>query len=245
MHDDAAVEVAFLKARPNARRVTCRSRLVAREVQRSHIGRKPRKRLEELEDPFLRQPVGDGEERGSTPIAEIQRGAVRKSRHVPSGGDDSNPRPREPGFDELIREMLTRRDQDVGSSQREPIEPCLDTRANSAVVDSAGRLMEHRNQRNGGTACCESRTGERSGDRVEQKGARPEADRPTKHCCTAKSGERERPVGKGEEDDPRLVRRRRVRHSPVVQVAAAQAAGIAQRDEWENEVRVVHDTEAR
>jgi hypothetical protein len=105
--------------------------------------------------------------------------------------------------------------------------------------------MEDGDHRHGETACRKSRTRERSGDRVEEEGARPEHHRPTKHCSTTKSSERERPLGKGEEDDPRLVRGCRVRHSQVVEVAAAQAAGIAYRDECENEPRVVHDARAR
>jgi hypothetical protein len=211
-------------------------------VERPRIGRKPRERLEELEDPFLRQPVGDRDERGPAPMTKLLRETFGGGRNVPPRGHDSNPRPREACLGELLREQVARRDQDVRTAQREPIERCLDARANGAVVDSAGRLMEDGDHRHGETACRKSRARERSGDRVEQDGTRPKLLRPTKHCPTPKSSERERPLGKGEEEDSRPMRGCLVRHAPVVQVAAAQAARIAQRDEWENELRVVHDT---
>jgi hypothetical protein len=47
-------------------------RIVAGEVERPCFGRKARERFEELEDPFPRQPVGDGEERGSAPFAKLR-----------------------------------------------------------------------------------------------------------------------------------------------------------------------------
>ena len=123
--------------------------------------------------------------------------------------------------------MIARRDQDVRSSEREPIEPRLGPGANIAVVDATRRLMEDGNHRNAETASRERRTCERSGDRVEQDGARPLFLRPMKHCRAAKRSERERPFGEGEEEDPRLMRRCRVRHPQVVQVPPAKAAWIA------------------
>ena len=187
----------------------------------------------------MRQPVGDREERGSTPVTQVLHRTFWRRRHIPSRGDDSNPRPREPRFHELLREIVARGDQDVRSSQREPIERLLRPRATSAVVDAARRLMEDGNHGNAETARRESWSCECRGDRVEKEGARPELLRPTKHRCAAKSGERERPLGKGQEADPRLMRSCRVCHPQVVQIAPAQAARIAERDERENEMRVV------
>jgi hypothetical protein len=123
--------------------------------------------------------------------------------------------------------MIACRDQAVRSSQREPVERRLRRRAKSAVVDAAGRLMEDGNHRNAEAAGRKRRACERCGDRVEKDGARPDFLRPTKHRCATKSSERKPPFGEREEKDPRLVRRRRVRHPQVVQVAPAQAAGIA------------------
>jgi hypothetical protein len=178
VRDDAAVEVACAKARPNACRVTWRGRLVAGEVEGARIGRKLRERLEEVEDPFLRQPVGDREERGPAPVSKLLREAFGGGRNVPPRGHDSNPRAREAFLGELLREQVARRDQDVRTAQREPIERSLNARANGAVVDSAGRLMEDGDHRHCETACRKSRARERSGNRVEQKGARPEFHRP-------------------------------------------------------------------
>ncbi len=94
MCDDAAGEVDPREARPHARRVACVGRFVAGEVERRHIGRKARERLEELEDPLSRQPVGDREERGPAPVTEVLHRTLGRRRHVPTRWDDSNPRPR-------------------------------------------------------------------------------------------------------------------------------------------------------
>lgn len=123
--------------------------------------------------------------------------------------------------------MVARGDEDVRSSQREPIERRLGPRANNAVVDAAGRLMEDGDHRNAVTPRREGRSCERSGDRVDKDGACPELLRTAKHCSPTERREWERPLGKGEEDDPRVMRRRCVRHPQVVQVPAAQPPGIA------------------
>ena len=100
-------------------------------MERPRIGRKARERLEELKDPFSREPVGDGEERGSASVTKVLQQDLLVEAPRPSRGDDANPRPREPRFDELLREMIARRDQEVRSSEREPIERRLGPRANS------------------------------------------------------------------------------------------------------------------
>jgi hypothetical protein len=122
--------------------------------------------------------------------------------------------------------MVACGDQDVCSPQREPIERRLGPRANNAVVDAAGRLMEDGDHRNVVTLRRKGRSCERCGDRVDKDGARPELFRTAKHCCATERREWERPLGKGQEDDPRLMRRRRVRHPQVVQVPPAQPTGI-------------------
>src|SRR6266516_1781632 len=114
---------------------------------------------------------------------------------VPSGGDDSNPRFREPCSYELLREVIARGEQEVRSPQGEPIQRGLPPRANSGVVDAAGRLMEDGDQWNGETARRQGGTCERRCDRVEKDGARPELLRATKHCRPAESCERKRPLG--------------------------------------------------
>jgi hypothetical protein len=123
--------------------------------------------------------------------------------------------------------MIARGDQDGGSPQSEPIERRLGPRANHAVVDSAGRLMKDGDHRNPLTPRREGRSCERSGDRVDKDGARAELLRTAKHRCATERREWERPLGKGEEDDPRPMRRRCIRHPQVVQVPPAQATGIA------------------
>jgi hypothetical protein len=99
MRDDAADKVCVREARPHARCVTCIGQLVAGEVQRRRIGWKARERLEELEDPLSRQPVGDREEGGPAPASEVLDRTFWRTRHVSSRGDDSNPRPHEPRLD--------------------------------------------------------------------------------------------------------------------------------------------------
>ena len=89
--------------------------------------------------------------------------------------------------------MVTRRDQEVGSAQGEPIERRLRRLANGAVIDPTGRLVQDGDHRDAKTAQSESRTAN-SSDRVEQEGVRPELLAPTKHRRAA-SGERERPFG--------------------------------------------------
>jgi hypothetical protein len=68
--------------------------------------------------------------------------------------------------------MVARGDQEVRSSQRQPIERRLGFCANNAVADATGRLMEDGDHRNAVTLGRERRSCERSGDRVEQDGAR-------------------------------------------------------------------------
>jgi hypothetical protein len=63
--------------------------------------------------------------------------------------------------------MVARRDQQVRSSQGKPIERRLHPFANSAVIDSAGRLMEDGDHGNAETAQSEGRTRKSGGDRVE------------------------------------------------------------------------------
>src|SRR5918996_5180312 len=104
--------------------------------------------------------------------------------------------------------MVARGDEGVRSSQREPIERRLGPCANDAVVDSAGRLMEDGDHGNAVTPRREGRSCERSGDRVDEDGARVEFLRTTKQRGATERREWERPLGKGQEDDPRLVRRR-------------------------------------
>jgi hypothetical protein len=226
-HDDAAGEVGLRKASPHACCVASVGRLVAGEVKRPRVGRKSRERLEKLEDPFSRQPVGNGEERGPAPSAKVRWRISWRRGYISPRGDDSNPRAREPRFDELLREVVAGRDQEVRSPQGEPIERRLRPLANGAMIDPARRLMEDSDHGEGGTAQSESRTCKRSGDRVEQEGARPELLGPTKHRCAMKRCERKWPLGKGHEGDPRRMRGGGVRHPQVVQVATAQAAGIA------------------
>jgi hypothetical protein len=123
--------------------------------------------------------------------------------------------------------MVARGDQDARSPPRESIERRLGPRANNAVVDAAGRLMEDGDHRNALTPHHEGRSCECSGDRVDKDGVRAELLRTAKHCCATEGRERERPLWKGEEDDPRRMRRRCVRHPQVVEVPPAQAIGIA------------------
>jgi hypothetical protein len=123
--------------------------------------------------------------------------------------------------------MVARGDQDVRSSQSETIEGRLNPRANNAVVDSPGGLMEDRDHRNAVTPRREGRSSERGGDRVDKDGAGAELLRTAKHCRAMERREWEWPLGKGEEDDPRLMRRRCFRHPQVVEVPPAQATGIA------------------
>jgi len=122
--------------------------------------------------------------------------------------------------------VVARRDQEVRSSQGEPIERRLRPLANRAMIDSTWWLMEDGDHGDAETAESESRTSKRSGDRVEQQGVRLELLGPTKHRCALKGGKWKGPLGKGQEADPGRVRRRSVRHPQVVQVASAQAAGI-------------------
>jgi hypothetical protein len=136
--------------------------------------------------------------------------------------------------------MVARGDQHVGLPQSKPIEGRLSRRANDAVVDSAGSLVEHCDHRNAVMPRREGRSYKRCGDRIDQDGARAELMCAAKHSCPAEYREWERPFWKGEEDDPRVMRRRRFRHLEVVEVPAAQPAGIAQREEREDEMRVVH-----
>ncbi len=221
VHDDTAGEVGLRKARPYARRVTGLGRFVTGEMERPRIGRKARECVQKLEDPFPRQPVCNREERRSAPPAKVLGRTLWRSRHVSPRRDDPNLRPGEPRFDELLSEMVTRCDQKVRLSQGEPIEGRLRPLANGAMVDAAGWLMEDGDHRDAGTSRREGRAGKRSGDRVEEDCVRPELPRRTKHCCAAKSSEREGPFGKGKERDARGVRRRRLRHTQVVQVTPA------------------------
>ena len=72
MDDYAAGEVGQRDTRPHTCRVACIGSIVAGEVERPRVARKSRERLEKLEDPFLRQPVGDGKERGSPPFSKVR-----------------------------------------------------------------------------------------------------------------------------------------------------------------------------
>jgi hypothetical protein len=112
--------------------------------------------------------------------------------------------------------MAARGDQDVRSPQREAIERRLGSRANNAVVDAAGRLMKDGDHGNPETPRREGRSFKRSGDRVDKDGARAEFLRTAKHCCATDRREWKPPLGKREEDDPRAMRRRCVRHPQVV-----------------------------
>jgi hypothetical protein len=123
--------------------------------------------------------------------------------------------------------VVARRDQEVRSSQGEPIERCLRPLANGAIIDPAGRLMEDRDHGDAETAQSQSRACKRSGDRVEKEGVRPELLGPTKRRCAMKRREWKGPLGKGHEGDPRRMRGRGGRHPQVVQVSPAEASGIA------------------
>jgi hypothetical protein len=136
--------------------------------------------------------------------------------------------------------MVAGGEQDVRSTQCEAIQRGLRPGANGGVVDPAGWLMEDGDEGNAETAHSQGRACERSSDGVEQDGAWTELLSPTKDGWPAKSGERERPLGKREEADPRLVRWCRVRHSLVIEIATAQSAGIAECDQRENEMQMVH-----
>jgi hypothetical protein len=226
MHDDAVDEVRLSEAGMHPCAVGCVGRLVAGEVEHPRLGRKARERFEKFKDPLSRQPVRDREERRSPPVTEVLHGTFGSGRHVPSRGDDSYPRASEPLVEELLGEMVARRDQDGRSSKRESIERRLGPRTNAAVIDAAGRLVEDPNHRHAEPASRKRRARERSGDRIEQDGARAEPLQPTKQCRAAKRSERERPLGKGLEDDSRPMRRRCIRHAQVIQIPAAQAARI-------------------
>jgi hypothetical protein len=196
-------------------------------VKRRGISRKAPESLEQFEDPLSRQPVGDREQGGPTPLAEIRQWTFWRQCHVPPGGHDSNPRSCEPSFDELLREMVARGNEEVGSPQCQPIQRRLGRRASSTVVDAAWRLMKNGDDWNALASDRERRTGKRSGDRVDEDGTRLELLRTAKHCGAAECGEWERPLRKGQENDPRPVRRCLLRHPQVVQVPATQPTGIA------------------
>jgi hypothetical protein len=114
--DDATDQVALRKAGAHARLVPWLGRLVAGEVERPSIGWKPRERFEELENPFALQPVGDREEGGSPSVTQVGHRTCRWDCDIPSRRDDSNPRLREPCFDELLREVVAGGEQDVRST---------------------------------------------------------------------------------------------------------------------------------
>jgi hypothetical protein len=194
--DDAAGEVGVRKAGPHARRIPPVGRLVAGKVERPGIGWKSREGLEELEDAFPWQPVGDGEERGSAPVTKVLHRTCGRRGHISSGRNDSNPRRREPLVDELLREVVTRSEEDVRPPQRQPVERGLRQRAHRGMIDSAGRLVEDADQWNAETAHHHGRTGERSCDRVEKDRASAALLCPTKHRRPTESGEREGPLGK-------------------------------------------------
>jgi hypothetical protein len=122
--------------------------------------------------------------------------------------------------------MVARGDEDVRSSQGEPIERRLRPCANHAVVDAAWRLMEDGDQGNAETLRRERRSYERSRNRVDEDGARPQLLRTAKHYGATERREWEGPLGKGQKNDPRLVRRCCLRHPQVVQVPPAQPTGI-------------------
>jgi hypothetical protein len=104
--------------------------------------------------------------------------------------------------------MVARGDESVRSSQRGPIERRLSRRASSAMVDAPWRLMEDGDDGHAEMARRKRRSYERSGDRVDENGARPKLLRLAKHCGATERREWERPLGKGEKDDPCLIRRR-------------------------------------
>src|SRR5262245_6718140 len=111
-------------------------------MERPGIGWKARKRIEELEDPLPRQPVGDREERDSAPVAPVGQRTCGWGCDVPSGRDDANPRLVEPSPAELLREVVAGSEQDVRPPECQAIERGLRPRANGGVVDPAGWLME-------------------------------------------------------------------------------------------------------
>ena len=136
--------------------------------------------------------------------------------------------------------MIARGDQPIRAPVRQAIERRLRALANGAVVDAAGRLVEDGDDGNAGWACRESRGGERRRDRVEEKGGRPPLLGTAKEASAGKRGERERPLGKRDEGDPRPMRGRRLCHPEVVQIPPAQPARIAEREERKDQMRVVH-----
>jgi hypothetical protein len=181
VQDDAPDEVVLCKASPHTRLVTRLGGLVACEMERPRVGGKARERFEELDDPFPGKPIGNREKRCSAPVTKVAQRTIWWRCHVPARRDDSDPRLREPIFDELRREVVARGEQDVCSPQREAIQRGLNPGSRCGVVDAAGRLMQNGDEWNCETAHRQSRTYERSCDRVEKYGACLELLRQTKH----------------------------------------------------------------
>lgn len=136
--------------------------------------------------------------------------------------------------------MLAGRDQELRSQPHEPVERRLDGGTSRAVVDPAGRLVEDADDRDLGTAANETGRRERRRNRIDEDRARAELLGPVQERAPAERWQREREVGEREEDDASGVRRSRFCHSAVVEIPSGQAARVAQRQEGQEEMLVVH-----
>ncbi len=160
-------------------------------------------------------------------LTEIKRSARWAPSQISPRRDDAESRARKARSDELVRQVVARDDQELCVTPSETVEPRLRARAKKAVVDPARRLVEDADHGELQPVRGEGRAGERSGDRVEEDGARRTDPRAPKHGGTAQRSERKGPLRKREKDDPRAVRGGRLGHPEVVEIAPAQAAGIA------------------
>ncbi len=109
------------------------------------------------------------------------------------------------------------------------IQAGLHRAAQRAVVDAAGRLVEHGQQRPARRTPAQPRPQEGCGDAVEHHHVRALAARLRDHRGRSGDCQREVPFGEGHKLDPGVVLRRQLRHPQMIEIAPGQRAGIAER----------------
>jgi hypothetical protein len=207
VHDDPITKPGLVELHADAPGVARVDVVAPDEVQRRHVGRQPFERVEKFEDALVREPVGDAQEHDRRTRAAWQgrcrsQFAARLGEPHPAAGNADV-------TDQVVDLPAAHGDHHVAASVDEGVEPPTESPHEPAAVDTAGSLV-HRRDPSGRPAGVHPRDQPPGGDAVDHKDIG--AGRASPH---------------GDRDDAHrhAVRRRRLRHPSLVEVAAGQSLG--------------------
>jgi glycosyltransferase involved in cell wall biosynthesis len=239
VNDDASGQVVAGHSPPHTGRVGGFAVLIAGEVERCRVRRQAGDGVEQLENSLARDPVGHAQERRAPPCSQPD-GHGRHVGDVAARWDDPNALAVDASDGELVGEQLAGDDKQPCGAVAQAIEWRLEAGSDGAVVDPAGGLVQHADQRSGVRARRDPRAGEGGGDAVEEDRGGAEPLGAGEYARRRERRQWEWAVGERKEHDPGPVVPGGRCHPQVVEITARRLARVAEGHKAQHKMRVVH-----